>query len=136
LLNPTAAAKEAVPCLKLWPENFIALKNALEGADLTHEMKYPLDRGALLSWVNSGDSVGSWECSNKFLRAATGQVHVPGELEMVTAMPFLKGSILEDGIVSMMWDGQMIEGTNWMQLLMMWTLGLKALLGCTVNLPH
>src|SRR5882724_335784 len=63
-----AAAKEAVPHLKLWPEIFIVLKPALASADLTCEMKYPLDRGAMLSWVNSGDSGGSWECLNKHLR--------------------------------------------------------------------
>src|SRR5882724_4055385 len=131
-----ATAKEAAPHLKLWPENFIVSKPALEIADLTHEMKYPLDRGAPSSWVNSGDSGSSWECSNKFLRAAMVQVHAPGELEMVTTMTFLKGSILEDGIVRKMWDGQTIDGMIWMQLLAMWMLGSKALLGCTVISPH
>jgi len=103
-----ATAEEAAPFLKLWPENFIVSKHVLAIADLTHEIKYPLDRGVPSSWVNSGDSGSSWECSNKFLRA----------------------------VVRMMWDWQTIDSMNWMQLLVMWMLRLKTLLGCTVNLLH
>src|SRR5882724_7954538 len=55
---------------------------------------------------------------------------------MVTATPFLKGSIFEDGMVRMTCDGDDKDSQNWMQLLMMLMPGLNALPGCTMNLLH
>ena len=50
--------------------------------------------------------------------------------------PFLTGSIFEEGTVSMMWEGDEMDGTNSMQLLVMWMLASKILLAWVVNSPH
>jgi len=60
-------------------------------------------------------------------------VCAPGALAIVIATPFLKGSVFEDGTVMMMCDGMVMEGMNWTLLLMMCTLGSKALLVCIMN---
>src|SRR5882724_11630348 len=86
--------------------------------------------------MNRGDSGGCWTYSDSALRAATVHVCIPGALAMVTATPFLKGSIFEDGMVRVTCNGDDKDGQNWTQLLVMLTPGSNALPGCTMNLPH
>ena len=55
-------------------------------------------------------------------------------MEMDT--PFLKGSILEEGMVRLTWEGPWRDGKKCMHPLVMLMLGSKNLFPCTVNLPH
>jgi len=57
-------------------------------------------------------------------------------LEMVIGTPFQKGSIFDDEMVRIMCKGEEMEGVNWMQLLVMWMLGLRDWLACKVNSLH
>src|SRR5882724_5720455 len=99
-------------------------------------MKTLRDRGLPSAWMNRGDSGGCWTYLYSDLRAVMVHVCALGVLAMVTATPFLKGSIFEDGMVRVMCDGDDKDGQNWMQLLVMLMPGSNALPGCTVNLPH
>ena len=64
------------------------------------------------------------------------KVHTPGVPAMVMAMPFLNGSVFNEGMVRMMWEGDSSDGKNWMQPLVMLTDMSKTLGPCTVNSPH
>src|SRR5882724_10821316 len=74
--------------------------------------------------------------SNSALRVETAHVCMPGALAIMMATPFLKGSVLDEGIVMTTCDGAAMDGMNRTQLLVMWILGSKALLACIVNSPH
>ena len=73
-------------------------------------MNCPLDRGALPSWEKRGASGGHGTYSKRFLSALTVHVRAPGALAMAMDTPFLKGSVFEDGMVRIIWDGNDIEG--------------------------
>src|SRR5882724_709859 len=68
-------------------------------------MKNPQDMGVSSSCRNKGDSGGRSTNSNRALRAEMAHVCVPGALAIVMATPFLKGSVLDEGIVMTMCDG-------------------------------
>src|SRR5882724_9451670 len=102
----------------------------------TCEIDWPLDSGSPFSCMNRGVLGGLCTCSKRLLRVATVQVHAPGAWAMVMVTPLLKGSIFEERTVSMMWEGDEMDGTNSMQLLVMWTLGSKILPAWMVNSPH
>jgi len=64
------------------------------------------------------------------------QVHAAGAWAMVMVTPLLKGSIFEEGTVSMTWEGDEMDSMNSTQLLVMWMLGSKILPAWMVNSPH
>src|SRR5467141_1984288 len=99
-------------------------------------MNCPLDKGASLSWEKRGASGGRGMYSKRFFSALTAHVRSPGMLAMAMDTPFLKGSVLEEGTVRIIWDGDDIEGTNTMQLLVRLMLGSKDWPVNTVNSLH
>src|SRR5882672_11316907 len=99
-------------------------------------MNCPLDRGASPSWEKRGASGGRGTYSKRFLSALTAHVRAPGALAMAMDTPFMKGSVFEDGMVRIIWDGNNIEGMNSMQLLVRLMLGSKDQPVSTVNSPH
>jgi len=136
LLKPAAAADDAAPWRKLWPENLVALKPAIVRPALTLAINWPHKRGVPSSCVNRGDSGGQGSYWKRLLGAYTAQVCAPGVLAMTMAMPFLKRSVFDEGMVRMMWDGDSSKGQNWMQLLVMLMLTSKFLELHTVNSLH
>src|SRR5882672_6527332 len=99
-------------------------------------MNCPLDMGASLSWEKRGASGGHGMYSKRLLSALTVHVRSPGTLAMAMDTPFLKGSVFEEGMVRIIWDGNDIEGMNSMQLLMRLMLGSKGQPVNTVNSLH
>ena len=78
--------------------------------------------------MNRGDSGGQGSYWKRLLGAYTAQVCAPGVLAMTMAMPFLKGSVFDEGTVE---DSS--KGQNWMQLLVILMLTLEL---HTVNSLH
>ena len=79
--------------------------------------------------MKRGNLGGHWTYFNRLLRAKMAHLCAPCVLAMVIATPFLSGSIFEEGTVRMTCEGDKMDGTNWMQLLVMCMLRLKGLAG-------
>ena len=95
------AAEDGMPHLKLWSKILEGLRPALNSPALTFDINWPHDSGVPSSCMKRGDSGSCYICLKRFLREATVHVCTPGALEMVIAMPFQKGSILEEGTMRM-----------------------------------
>ena len=108
-----------MPWWKLWPENFEALKPALDKPDLTREMKNPQDSGMLSSCTKRGDSGGHLMYSKGLLRAPIVHVCSPRALVILIATSCLNGSIFDEGTVRTTCNGAAMEGMNCMLLLVM-----------------
>ena len=80
-------------------------------------MKKPRVSALLGSSWNRGAFSGWGSASNRALRAATGQLGMPGgAAEMVIVTPFRKGSVLEAGRVMVACVGLEALGRSWMAL--------------------
>ena len=86
---------------EMWPKNFIASDLVFSKPNLTWEMMYLHHSEAPSSCVKRGDSGGCSSYWNKLLRATMVDVCTPGVLEMVIAMPFLKGPISDNSTARM-----------------------------------
>jgi len=112
------------------PPTMIAVAKNCEGwtlclstwSDL--EMQYPVTLGCHSSWMKRGDS-GGIEHIQIFFWRLHGTLTCPGALAM--CLPTLHdGSILRKGQWEWCQRGMKMYGMNWMQLLIMCTLGSKA----------
>ena len=76
------------------------------------ELGDELARGVPSSQVDRGDSGACSKYLNSDLRAETVHVCAPGALAMEMATPFLKGSVFDEGTVSIAYEGVEIDGTK------------------------